>query len=93
MEIWLSGRRQRFAKPSTVERWCVGSNPTPSTNFKKRKNMLKPNKTFKLSKTTKRMIGLMKGATADQRNQFKRMMIDAQLSGGIVVKKERRDDK
>jgi len=55
--------------------------------------MLKPGKTFKLSKTTKRMIGLMKGATADQRNQFKRMMIDAQLSGGVVVKKERRDTK
>ena len=37
--------------------------------------MLKPGKTFKLSKTTKRMIALMKGATADQRNQFKNMMM------------------
>ena len=53
--------------------------------------MLKPGKTFKLSKTTKRMIGLMKGATADQRNQYKNMMIDAQLCSEIVVKVEKRD--
>ena len=52
---------------------------------------MKPGKTFKLSKTTKRMIGLMKGATADQRNQYKRMMIDAQLCSGIVIKTPTRD--
>jgi hypothetical protein len=54
---------------------------------------MKPGKTFKLSKTTKRMIGLMKGATAEQRNQYKRMMIDAQLCGEVVVKREPRDNK
>jgi len=54
--------------------------------------MMKPGKTFKLSKTTKRMMALM-GGPAESRSQFKRMMIDAQLSGGVVVKKERRDDK
>jgi len=53
--------------------------------------MLKPGKTFKLSKTTKRMIALMKGATAEQRNQYKRMMIDAQLCSEIVVKPEKKD--
>ena len=52
---------------------------------------MKPGKTFKLSKTTKRMIGLMKGATADQRNQYKRMMIDAQLCSEIVIKTPARD--
>ncbi len=52
---------------------------------------MKPGKTFKLSKTTKRMIGLMKGATADQRNQYKRMMIDAQLCSEIVIKTSTRD--
>jgi hypothetical protein len=52
---------------------------------------MKPGKTFKLSKTTKRMIGLMKGATADQRNQYKRMMIDAQLCSEIVIKAPQRD--
>jgi hypothetical protein len=54
---------------------------------------MKPGKTFKLSKTTKRMIGLMKGATAEQRNQYKRMMIDAQLCGAVVVKREPRENK
>ena len=52
---------------------------------------MKPGKTFKLSKTTKRMIGLMKGATAEQRNQYKRMMIDAQLCSEIVIKTPTRD--
>lgn len=55
--------------------------------------MLKPGKTFRLSKTTKRMIALMKNSTADQRNQFKRMMIDAQLCSEVVVKSAPRDNK
>lgn len=38
-----------------------------------------PDKNFKMSKTTKRMVALMKGTDAE-RAQFKRMMIDAQLS-------------
>jgi hypothetical protein len=54
---------------------------------------MKPGKTFKLSKTTKRMIGLMKGATAEQRNQYKRMMIDAQLCSEIVIKTPARNDR
>jgi len=53
--------------------------------------MLKPGKTFVLNKTAKRMIALMKGSTAEQRNQFKRMMIDAQLHSEVVVKTEKRD--
>ena len=53
--------------------------------------MAKPNKTFKLSKTTKRMIALMKGSTAEQRNQFKRMMIDAQVCSEIVIKPTKND--
>ena len=52
---------------------------------------MKPGKTFKLSKTSKRMIALMKGATADQRNQFNLMMIDAQLCSEIVIKTPTRD--
>ena len=52
---------------------------------------MKPGKTFKLSKTTKRMIALMKGATAEQRNQYKNMMIDAQLCSEIVIKPEKKD--
>ena len=53
--------------------------------------MLKPGKTFVLNKTAKRMIALMKGSTAEQRNQYKRMMIDAQLCSEIVVKTPTRD--
>jgi len=53
--------------------------------------MLKAHKTFKLAKTTKRMIALMKGSTAEQRNQFKHMMIDAQLASEVVVKTPTRD--
>ena len=52
---------------------------------------MKPGKTFKLSKTTKRMMALM-GGPAEGRNQFKRMMIDAQLSAGVVVKREKSKD-
>jgi len=53
--------------------------------------MLKPSKTFKLSKTAKRMVALMKGATDEQRNQYKRMMIQAELASAIVVKSAPRD--
>jgi len=51
---------------------------------------MKPGKTFNLSKTTKRMMALM-GGTAESRNQYKRMMIDAQLCSEVVVKSEKKD--
>lgn len=38
-----------------------------------------PDKNFKMSKTTKRMIAMMRGTDAD-RALFKRMMIDSQLA-------------
>jgi hypothetical protein len=47
-------------------------------------------KTFKLSKTTKRMMALM-GGTVENRNQFKRMMIDAQVAAAQVVKSVKTD--
>ena len=50
---------------------------------------MKPGKTFRLSKTVKRMISLM-GGTADQRNQYKRMMIDAELCSAVQPKREKR---
>ena len=49
---------------------------------------MKPGKTFKLSKTTKRMMALMGGTDAD-RNQYKRMMIDAELCAAIQPKREK----
>ena len=50
---------------------------------------MKPGKTFKLSKTTKRMIALM-GGSDESRNQFKRMMIDAELCAAVQPKREPR---
>lgn len=38
-----------------------------------------PDKNFKMKKSTKALIALMRGATANERSHFKRMMIDAQL--------------
>jgi hypothetical protein len=51
---------------------------------------MKPGKTFVLSKTTKRMMALM-GGTTENRNQFKRMMIDAQLSAAVIPRSSRDD--
>lgn len=50
---------------------------------------MKPTKTFKLSKTTKRMMATITGAT--ERGDFKRMMIDAQLQSQVVIKREKAD--
>jgi hypothetical protein len=47
---------------------------------------MKPGKTFKLSKQTKRFMCTMVDAT--QRNAYKRMMIQAELAAGVVIKRE-----
>jgi hypothetical protein len=41
---------------------------------------MKPNSTFKLSKTTKRSLALGKFTSEDQRHSWRRAMIDAELS-------------
>lgn len=51
--------------------------------------MLKPGKTFNLSKQTKRYMATI--VDTEARNQFKRMMIQAQLSSEIVIKTPTRD--
>jgi hypothetical protein len=53
--------------------------------------MLKPGKTFNLSKQTKRYMATI--VDADTRNHFKRMMIQAQLQSEIVIKTPSRDNK
>jgi len=55
---------------------------------------MKAGSNFRLSKTSKRMISLMKGSTSEQRNQFKSMMIDAELSASIQPRlpKSRKED-
>ena len=50
--------------------------------------MVKTNGTFKLSKTTKRMMATL--VNAEDRNQYKRMMIDAELCSAVQPKREKR---
>ena len=50
---------------------------------------MKPGKTFKLSKTVKRMLALM-GGPKEGRDQFKNMMIQAELAAAIQPKREKR---
>jgi len=51
--------------------------------------MMKPGKTFVLNKQTKRFMATF--VNAEDRNHYKRMMIDAQLCGEVVVKSAPRD--
>jgi hypothetical protein len=51
--------------------------------------MMKPGKTFNLSKQTKRFMATF--VKAEDRNHYKRMMIDAQLCSEVVVKSAPRD--
>ena len=41
---------------------------------------MRPNKDFRLSKESKRVLALMKGVTDEQRNGWKKMMIQAELA-------------
>jgi hypothetical protein len=50
---------------------------------------IKPNKTFVLSKQTKRMMCSI--VDTEARNQFKRMMIQAELAAAIVPKSTKGD--
>jgi hypothetical protein len=53
--------------------------------------MLKPTSTYKMSKPTKTGLALSKWKSLDQRHQWKRAMIDAELCSKIVVKTAPRD--
>jgi hypothetical protein len=52
---------------------------------------MKPGKTFNLSKQTKRFMATI--VDAEQRNAYKRAMIQAQLASEVVVKTRDRNDK
>ena len=82
---WL---RQRFAKPSS-RKGRIGSNPILSARITKRNNMAKTGPNFKLSKTSKRI--LCNFVDSHARGQWKRMMIDAEYSAGIVVRTNKKD--
>jgi hypothetical protein len=51
--------------------------------------MIKPGKTFKLSKQTKRLMCSIVDSV--QRNAFKRAMIQAELAAAVVTKREPRE--
>ena len=53
--------------------------------------MMKPGKTFNLSKQTKRFMATM--VNAEQRNAYKRAMIQAQLASEVIIKVKERDNK
>jgi len=48
---------------------------------------------FRLSKTTKRMLGLGHFKTKEQRNAWKRAMIDAEWTASIAVKHSSKKDR
>jgi hypothetical protein len=50
-----------------------------------------PTKNFRLSKTTKRMMCSI--VNPEQRNAYKRAMIQAQLASEVVIKREPRENK
>jgi hypothetical protein len=83
--------RQQIANLSLGNRW-IGSIPILSAIYNERTiTMMKPNKTFKLSKSTKRMMCSI--VNTEQRNQYKRMMIQAELAAGVIVKREAKPTK
>jgi len=51
--------------------------------------MIKPGKTFKLSKQSKRLMCSIVDTHA--RNAFKRAMIQAELAAAVVIKREPRE--
>ena len=53
--------------------------------------MLKPTSNYKMSKPLKTSLALSKFKSLEQRHQWKRAMIDAELCSKIVVKSEKKD--
>jgi hypothetical protein len=53
--------------------------------------MLKPTSNYRMSKPLKTSLALSKFKSLEQRHQWKRAMIDAELCSKIVVKHEKKD--
>jgi hypothetical protein len=51
--------------------------------------MLKPTSNYKMSKTTKASLALGRFSSQQQRNEWKRSMIQAELSSAIQPKREK----
>ena len=62
----------------------IGSNPILSANFiKGKKYMARTNSNFKLSKSTKRVLASSNFKTDEERNHYKKMMIQAEHASSI----------
>jgi hypothetical protein len=60
--------------------------PNAPPNNQRKKLMIKPGKTFKLSKQSKRLMCSI--VNPHDRNAFKRAMIQAELAAAVVIKRE-----
>ena len=98
----MRGLNQHPAKVPFVVIRAVGSNPTItailwidilSAKFFNKETKMKPGKTFKLASSYKTMIALMPFKDKDQRDAFKRMMIQAQLASEVRPVREKSDRK
>jgi hypothetical protein len=49
--------------------------------------MIKPSKTFKMDKETKRVLSTMSG---QKKTDYKKMMIEAQLCSAVVVREKKK---
>ncbi len=49
--------------------------------------MMKPNKTFKMDKETKRILSTLSG---QKKTDYKKMMIEAQLCSAVVVREKKK---
>ena len=54
---------------------------------------MKPTANFKLSKQTKRTLALTKFKSEEQRSQWKRAMIDAELTAAMMPKLSKNKDR
>ena len=90
MEAWLSGRRQLLAKESAPLKGSVGSNPTASSNFLSKGNIMKPDSKYRMRSSTKASLAMSPLKDPHQQAAWKRAMIDAELCSAIQPKRENR---
>lgn len=79
--------RHRIANPYHASSTLVAY----STILTEKKNNMKPSKTFKLSKTTKRRMATIVNAAS--RHEYKNAMIQAELAASVVIKSSKERDK
>lgn len=69
----------------------LGSGLKQVVDRNKKEKLMKPNQNFRMSKATKRVLSLTKWKSAEHKNAFKRVMINAELTAAYVPKVEKKD--